>query len=62
VDSEQNTGGRDENLEAIDFFAGGFNLEAYKEHPDIQTYAEESTFIRDGFPAAYASGRAWIWA
>ncbi len=34
-------GGR-ENLEAIDFVRR-FNLEAYKEHPDIQTYAEEST-------------------
>jgi len=34
-------GGR-ENLEAIDFLRH-FNLEAYKEHPDIQTYAEEST-------------------
>jgi 1,4-alpha-glucan branching enzyme len=34
-------GGR-ENLEAIDFLRR-FNLEAYKEHPDIQTFAEEST-------------------
>ena len=34
-------GGR-ENLEAIDFLRQ-FNLEAYKEHPDIQTFAEEST-------------------
>jgi len=34
-------GGR-ENLDAIDFLRR-FNLEAYKEHPDIQTYAEEST-------------------
>jgi 1,4-alpha-glucan branching enzyme len=34
-------GGR-ENLEAIDFLRQ-FNLEAYKEHPDIQTVAEEST-------------------
>jgi 1,4-alpha-glucan branching enzyme len=34
-------GGR-ENLEAIDFLRQ-FNHEAYKEHPDIQTYAEEST-------------------
>jgi len=34
-------GGR-ENLEAIDFLRR-FNLEVYKEHPDIQTYAEEST-------------------
>jgi 1,4-alpha-glucan branching enzyme len=34
-------GGR-ENLEAIDFLRR-FNEEAYKEHPDIQTYAEEST-------------------
>jgi 1,4-alpha-glucan branching enzyme len=34
-------GGR-ENLEAIEFLRR-FNLEAYKEHPDIQTYAEEST-------------------
>jgi len=34
-------GGR-ENLEAIDFLRR-FNLEAYKEHSDIQTYAEEST-------------------
>jgi 1,4-alpha-glucan branching enzyme len=34
-------GGR-ENLEAIDFLRR-FNLEAYKEHPDIQTVAEEST-------------------
>jgi 1,4-alpha-glucan branching enzyme len=34
-------GGR-ENLEAIDFLRR-FNLEAYKEHPDILTVAEEST-------------------
>ena len=34
-------GGR-ENLEAIDFLQR-FNLEAYKEHPDIVTMAEEST-------------------
>jgi 1,4-alpha-glucan branching enzyme len=34
-------GGR-ENLEAIEFLRR-FNLEAYKEHPDIQTIAEEST-------------------
>jgi 1,4-alpha-glucan branching enzyme len=34
-------GGR-ENLEAIEFLRQ-FNLEAYKEHPDIQTSAEEST-------------------
>jgi len=34
-------GGR-ENLEAIDFLRR-FNEEAYKEHPDIQTAAEEST-------------------
>jgi 1,4-alpha-glucan branching enzyme len=34
-------GGR-ENLEAIDFLRR-FNQEAYKEHPDIQTIAEEST-------------------
>jgi 1,4-alpha-glucan branching enzyme len=34
-------GGR-ENLEAIDFLHR-MNLEAYKEHGDIQTYAEEST-------------------
>ena len=34
-------GGR-ENLEAIDFLRR-FNLETYKEHPDVQTYAEEST-------------------
>jgi len=34
-------GGR-ENLEAIDFLRR-FNLEAYKEHGDIQTFAEEST-------------------
>ncbi|HVO81218.1 MAG TPA: 1,4-alpha-glucan branching protein GlgB [Terriglobales bacterium] len=34
-------GGR-ENLEAIDFLRQ-FNREAYKEHPDIQTFAEEST-------------------
>lgn len=34
-------GGR-ENLEAIDFLRR-FNLEAYKEHADIQTFAEEST-------------------
>jgi len=34
-------GGR-ENLEAIDFLRQ-LNQEAYKEHPDIQTYAEEST-------------------
>jgi 1,4-alpha-glucan branching enzyme len=34
-------GGR-ENLEAIDFLRN-FNLEVYKEHPDIQTFAEEST-------------------
>jgi 1,4-alpha-glucan branching enzyme len=34
-------GGR-ENLEAISFLRQ-FNLEAYKEHPDVQTFAEEST-------------------
>jgi 1,4-alpha-glucan branching enzyme len=34
-------GGR-ENLEAIDFLRK-FNQEAYAEHPDIQTFAEEST-------------------
>jgi 1,4-alpha-glucan branching enzyme len=34
-------GGR-ENLEAIDFLRR-FNQEAYKEHPEIQTIAEEST-------------------
>jgi len=34
-------GGR-ENLEAIEFLRR-FNLETYKEHPDIQTIAEEST-------------------
>jgi 1,4-alpha-glucan branching enzyme len=34
-------GGR-ENLEAIEFLRR-FNAEAYKEHPDIQTVAEEST-------------------
>jgi 1,4-alpha-glucan branching enzyme len=34
-------GGR-ENLDAIDFLRR-FNEEAYKEHPDIQTIAEEST-------------------
>jgi 1,4-alpha-glucan branching enzyme len=34
-------GGR-ENLEAIDFLRQ-FNQEAYREHPDIQTFAEEST-------------------
>jgi 1,4-alpha-glucan branching enzyme len=34
-------GGR-ENLEAIEFLRR-FNLEAYAEHPDVQTYAEEST-------------------
>src|SRR6202161_1985657 len=34
-------GGR-ENLEAIEFLRR-FNQEAYKEHPDIQTIAEEST-------------------
>ena len=34
-------GGR-ENLDAIDFLRR-FNLEAYKEHPDILTVAEEST-------------------
>jgi 1,4-alpha-glucan branching enzyme len=34
-------GGR-ENLEAIDFLRR-FNLETYKEHPGIQTFAEEST-------------------
>src|ERR1035438_5325491 len=34
-------GGR-ENLEAIEFLRR-FNLEAYKEHPDVQTFAEEST-------------------
>jgi 1,4-alpha-glucan branching enzyme len=34
-------GGR-ENLEAIEFLRQ-FNLEAYSEHPDIQTFAEEST-------------------
>jgi 1,4-alpha-glucan branching enzyme len=34
-------GGR-ENLEAIEFLRQ-FNLEVYKEYPDVQTYAEEST-------------------
>jgi len=34
-------GGR-ENLEAIEFLRQ-MNLEIYKEHPDVQTYAEEST-------------------
>jgi 1,4-alpha-glucan branching enzyme len=34
-------GGR-ENLEAIDFLRR-MNVEIYKEHPDIQTFAEEST-------------------
>jgi 1,4-alpha-glucan branching enzyme len=34
-------GGR-ENLEAIDFLRR-FNSDCYKEHPDIQTFAEEST-------------------
>jgi 1,4-alpha-glucan branching enzyme len=34
-------GGR-ENIEAIDFLRR-FNSEVYKEHPDTQTYAEEST-------------------
>jgi 1,4-alpha-glucan branching enzyme len=34
-------GGR-ENIEAIDFLRR-FNSETYKEHPDVQTYAEEST-------------------
>ena len=34
-------GGR-ENLEAIDFLRR-FNQEAFKEHPEIQTTAEEST-------------------
>ena len=34
-------GGR-ENLEAIEFLRR-FNLETYKEHPDVQTSAEEST-------------------
>jgi 1,4-alpha-glucan branching enzyme len=34
-------GGR-ENIEAIDFLRQ-FNREAYSEHPDIQTFAEEST-------------------
>ena len=31
-----------ENLEAIEFLRR-FNQEVYKEHPDVQTYAEEST-------------------
>jgi 1,4-alpha-glucan branching enzyme len=35
------SGGR-ENLEAIEFLRQ-FNIEAYKEYPGIQTYAEEST-------------------
>jgi len=34
-------GGR-ENLEAVDFLRR-FNIEVYKEHPDVQTIAEEST-------------------
>ena len=34
--------GGHENLEAIDFLRH-FNMEAYQEHPDIQTVAEEST-------------------
>jgi 1,4-alpha-glucan branching enzyme len=37
-----NSYGDRENLEAIDFLRR-FNSEAYKEHPDIQTIAEEST-------------------
>ena len=47
-------GGR-ENLEAIDFLRR-FNSEAYKEHPDIQTNAEESTVVAHGV-AAYPSRR-----
>ncbi len=34
--------GGNENLEAIDFLRR-FNIEVYKEHPDVQTIAEEST-------------------
>jgi len=34
--------GGKENLEAIDFLRR-FNIEVYKEHPDVQTIAEEST-------------------
>jgi 1,4-alpha-glucan branching enzyme len=37
-----NTFGGRENLEAIDFLRR-FNTDVYKEHPDIQTIAEEST-------------------
>jgi 1,4-alpha-glucan branching enzyme len=47
-------GGR-ENLEAIDFLRR-FNLEAYKEHPDIQTYAEESTAYPMVSRAAHLGG------
>jgi 1,4-alpha-glucan branching enzyme len=34
--------GGKENLEAVDFLRR-FNIEVYKEHPDVQTIAEEST-------------------
>ncbi len=34
--------GGNENLEAIDFLRR-FNIEVYREHPDVQTIAEEST-------------------
>jgi 1,4-alpha-glucan branching enzyme len=34
--------GGNENLEAVDFLRR-FNIEVYKEHPDVQTIAEEST-------------------
>jgi len=40
MDSQQVWRARE--LEAIDFLRR-FNLEAYKEHPDTQTFAEEST-------------------
>ena len=42
-------GGR-ENLEAIDFLRR-FNLEAYKEHPDIQTYRGRVHLVPHGFAA-----------
>src|SRR5258708_6392605 len=47
-------GGR-ENLEAIDSLRR-FNLEAYKEHPDIQTYAEESTSYPMGSRPTHLGG------
>ncbi len=59
-------GGR-ENLDAIDFLRR-FNQEAYKEHPDTQTYGRGIDFVADGLQdQSYVGGlgfgmRSGIWA